>query len=507
ADLREGIKVFPPAVAADLYDTYGFPIDLTGVICREKGLTLDEAAVDVEVRRRQLSGGSAGLGSAKGIADVYFALQGRYAGASSFIGYDSEVAEECRVLAILVDGAEVNEVAEGQGKRVEFVVDRTPCYAESGGQVGDTGRLLAAGVDVEIVDTQKPAGDLHLHRGVVRQGTLRVGGVYRLAVDSERRAAIRRNHSATHLLHRALSEVLGPHVVQKGSLVAADRLRFDFAHGKALTAEQRREIERRVNAAIIDNRATTTREMELAEAKSAGALGLFGEKYGEVVRVVAIGPASVELCGGTHVRRAGDIGLFTILAEGGIAQGVRRIEAATGMGAIAQMQRVQDFLSEAVGELHAGSQAEVGERIRRLFADLKARDRTIAELQRKLTTGSAAEDTIVEVEGIKLLAKAVEVADPKALRRAADTLRDRLGSGVVVLGAAGEKKAMLLVAVTKDLAGKPVHAGKLVGALAHHLDGRGGGRPDLAQAGGVKREGLEAAIRGAEAALRDQLGA
>ncbi len=507
ADLREGVQVFPPKVAADLYDTYGFPIDLTGVICREKGLTLDEAAVDVEVRRRQLSGGSAGLGAAKGIADVYFALQGAHAGASTFIGYDSEVAEECRVLAILVDGAEAHEVAEGEGERVEFIVDRTPFYAESGGQVGDAGRLSAAGLDVEIVDTQKPAGDLHVHRGVVRQGVLRVGAVCRLEVDGERRTAIRRNHSATHLLHRALSDVLGPHVVQKGSLVAADRLRFDFAHGRALTAAERREIERRVNAAVIDNRATTTREMGLADAKSAGALGLFGEKYGELVRVVAIGPTSVELCGGTHVQRAGDIGLFTILSEGGIAQGVRRIEAATGMGAIAQMQRVQEFLSEAVSELHAGGQAEVGERIRRLFADLKARDRTIAELQRKLMTGAAAEDTIVEVEGIKLLVKAVEVADPKALRRAADALRDRLGSGVVVLGAAGETKAMLLVAVTKDLAGKRVHAGKLVGALAHHLDGRGGGRPDLAQAGGAKLDGLEAALRGAQAALRDQVGA
>ncbi len=506
-DLREGIKVFPPAVAADLYDTYGFPIDLTGVICREKGLSLDETAVDAEVRRRQLSGGSAGLGSGKGIADVYFSLQGAHAAASTFIGYDSEVAEECRVLAILVDGAEVDEVAAGEGERVEFIVDRTPFYAESGGQVGDAGRLMAVGIEVEIIDTQKPAGGLHVHHCVVRQGALRVGGVYRLEVDGERRAAIRRNHSATHLLHRALSDVLGPHVVQKGSLVAADRLRFDFAHGRALTAEQRREIERRVNAAVVDNRPTTTREMGLEDAKSAGALGLFGEKYGEVVRVVAVGPTSVELCGGIHVSRAGDIGLFTILSEGGIAQGVRRIEAATGMGAIARVQRVQDLLSEAVSELHAGGQAEVGERIRRLFADLKARDRTIAELQRKLTTGAATEDTIVEVEGIKLLAKAVEVADPKALRQAADALRDRLGSGVVVLGAAGETKAILLVAVTKDLAGKRVHAGKLVGALAHHLDGRGGGRPDLAQAGGAKIEGLEAALRGAEAALRDQVGA
>ncbi len=511
-ELQEDVVVFPPAVAADLYDTYGFPIDLTGVICREKGLSLDEEAVDEEVRRRQLSGGGAGLGAATGIDDVYFKLQGEHGGASSFVGYSEESVDDATVLALLVGGEEVAEA--NIGDEIELIADRTPFYAESGGQVGDAGRLVrfadGAGeveVEVELVDTQRPAGELHVHRGVVRAGTLRVGEAYRLEIDRERRDAIRRNHSATHLLHHALSQVLGPHVVQKGSLVSAERLRFDFAHGKPLTGEQRREIERRVNAAVLDNRETSTREMGLDAAKEAGAIGLFGEKYGATVRVVGIGPESVELCGGTHVRRAGDIGLFTITGEGGIAQGVRRIEAVTGMGALAQFQRVNDLLNEAVSELHAGSQEEVGERIRRLYADLKGRDRKIAGLQQKLTTGGQAEDTIVEVEGIKLLAKKVEVADPKALRGAADTLRDRLGSGVVVLGATNGAKAMLLVAVTKDLAGSRVHAGKLVSALAAHLEGRGGGRPDLAQAGGAKVEGLPAAIRGAEAALRLQVGA
>lgn len=509
-DLDEDVVVFPPAVAADLYDTYGFPIDLTGVICREKGLSLDEDAVDVEVRRRQLSGGGAGLGAATGIDDVYFALQGAHAEGSSFVGYSAESVDDAKVLALLVGGEQVAEASKGD--EVELILDRTPFYAESGGQVGDAGRLVRVvddkvELEVELVDTQRPAGELHVHRGVVRHGTLRVGDACLAEIDRERRDAIRRNHSATHLLHLALSQVLGPHVVQKGSLVSADRLRFDFAHGKPLTGEQRVEIERRVNAAVLGNRATSTREMGLDAAKEAGAIGLFGEKYGETVRVVAIGPESVELCGGTHVARAGDIGLFTILSEGGIAQGVRRIEAVTGMGALAQVQRVNDILSEAVSELHAGSQAEIGERIRRLYADLKGRDRKIADLQQKLTTGGRAEDTIVEVDGIKLLAKKVEVADPKALRGAADTLRDRLGSGVVVLGAASGAKAMLLVAVTKDLAGTRVHAGKLVSALAVHLDGRGGGRPDLAQAGGAKVEGLPAAIRGAEAALRGQVGA
>ncbi|MCA9635225.1 MAG: alanine--tRNA ligase, partial [Myxococcales bacterium] len=504
-ELDEGAKIFPPAVAADLYDTYGFPIDLTGVICREHGLQLDEPAVEGEVHRRQTHGdGDLQLGHDRRVADVYFTLQD-LAARASFLGYEAEAVDDAELLALIVDGAAAAEA--GVGAEVEVVADRTPFYAESGGQVGDTGWLLGQGVKVEICDTVKPTGDLHVHRGVVREGTLRVGDRVRLEVDHARRSAIRRNHSATHLLHHALRQVLGAHVVQKGSLVAPERLRFDFSHGKPLSPAQRQEIERLVNAAVLGNQASSTREMGLAEAKDAGAIGLFGEKYGDRVRVVAIGPESVELCGGTHVARAGDIGLFTIVSEGGIAQGVRRIEAVTGMGALEQVQRAQDVLSEAVGELHAANIGEIGDKIRRLLADIKGRDREIAELQRKLTTGAGAAETVLDVGGIKLLAKEVEVADPKALRDAADALRDRLGSGVVVIGAADGGKATLLVAVTKDLAGKRVHAGKLVGALAAHVSGRGGGRPDLAQAGGGRVEGLGEAIRGAEAALREQIGA
>jgi alanyl-tRNA synthetase len=505
-DLDDDAAVFPPAVAADLYDTYGFPIDLTGVICKEKGLSLDEPAVEAEVRRRQEQSGGGKLGSETGIADVYFKLSQEHAAKFEFVGYDHEVVGDAEVLALVSQGLEAVEA--GVGTEVEVIVDRTPLYAESGGQVGDAGWLRGQDdLVVEITDTQKPTGDLHVHRGIIRGGHLRAGTRVRLEVDHARRAAIRRNHSATHLLHHALREVLGPHVVQKGSLVAADRLRFDFAHGKPLTAEQRQEIERRVNAAVLDNRASSTREMTLPEAKEAGAIGLFGEKYGERVRVVGIGAESVELCGGTHVFRAGDIGLFTILSEAGVAQGVRRIEAVTGMGALAEVQHSHEVLSEAAGELHAASFDEIADKIRRLYADLKTRDRTIADLRRKLTTGGPAADTIIDVDGIKLLAKQVEVADPKALRDAADALRDRLGSGVVVLGAAQNGKATLLVAVTKDLAGTRVHAGKLVGALAAHVDGRGGGRPNLAQAGGSNVGGLPAAIRGAEEALRAHVGA
>jgi alanyl-tRNA synthetase len=300
--------------------------------------------------------------------------------------------------------------------------------------------------------------------------------------------------------------VLGGHVAQKGSLVAPDRLRFDFSHTKPLTLEQRQEIERRVNATILLNRASDTRELSMPDAKAAGAIGLFEAKYGEVVRVVKIGDDSVELCGGTHVERAGDIGLFAIVSEAGIAQGVRRIEAVTGMGAVSHLQQTSQVLAEAASELHAAGPHEVLAKLGRLFTDLRARDREISELQRKLVVGGGgAGDSVQEVNGVKLLAKLVTIGDPKALREAADTLRDRLGSGVIVLGAEREGKANLLVAVTKDLSGK-IHAGNLVAAIVGHVDGRGGGRPDLAQAGGSNPQGLPAALAAAPAALAAQLG-
>jgi alanyl-tRNA synthetase len=497
-------KEFPPAIAADLYDTYGFPIDLTGVICREHGLALDEAAVEVDVHRRQGAGeGDVQLGHERRVGDHYFAMQRSFAAESRFVGYEVDAVADARVLGIAVSGELVQEA--GPGVELEIVVDRTPFYAESGGQVGDVGALRGAGVLLEIVDVQRPTGDLHVHRGILREGSLRVGARYELAIDTQRRDAIRRNHSATHLLHHALRKVLGGHVVQKGSLVAPDRLRFDFSHARALTEAQRQEVERLVNAAALTNRDTQSREMSLPAAKQAGAIGLFGEKYGEQVRVVTIGEESVELCGGTHVRRAGDIGLFVILSEGGIAQGVRRIEAVTGMGALDHVQRTQLVVQEAAEQLHAASATELNERLRRLFGELRARDREISELQRKLTTGGGGTDEVVEVGGIRLLAKVVDVADPKALRDAADALRDRLGSGVVVLGAERDGKATLLIAATKDLLGR-VHAGQLVGMLAVHVGGRGGGRPELAQAGGPNPSGLKVAIASAAAALAEQVG-
>ncbi|MDC0721916.1 alanine--tRNA ligase [Nannocystis bainbridge] len=503
-ELPAGETAFPLGVAAELYDTYGLPIDLTGILSREKGLTLDEEAVKQEVQARQTAGAAANLGGGdKAIGNLYFSFKERFAKQARFTGY-AELSGRTSVLALAVGGVE--KTAAKEGDEVEFITEVTPFYGESGGQVGDIGIAEGEGVRVEIADTLKPTGDVHIHRGKVTRGTLEVGRLVTLTVDGARRAAIRRNHSATHLLHHALRAVLGTHVAQKGSLVSPDRLRFDFSHPRPITAEQKQQIERIVNEMTLANADTDTREMSPVDAKTAGAIGLFEAKYGEQVRVVRIGSDSVELCGGTHVHRAGDIGLFAIVSEVGIAQGVRRIEAVTGMNALNHLQQTVQILDKAASELHASGPGDVLDKLGRLQASAQKREREIGELQRKLAVGGGGSaDAIAEVAGVKLLAKVVSVADPKALREAADTLRDRLGSGVIVLGAEKDGKASLLVAVTKDLAGK-VHAGNLIAALAAHVGGRGGGRPDLAQAGGPNAAGLPAAIEAAGSALAAQLG-
>ena len=493
---------FPADVAADLYDTYGFPLDLTGVICREHGFTLDEEQAEAEVRKRQRAGeGRAELGQEQAVADVYFRIH-EQAGDSEFVGHE-QTSDTGRLVAIVADGHQV-ESAE-QGSTVEMIFDRTPFYAESGGQVGDAGRGQSSAAAVVIEDVRRPRAGLHVHRARVARGRVGVGETFELEVDDVRRSDIRRNHSATHLLHHALREVLGAHVVQKGSLVAPDRLRFDFAHGRPVSADERRAVEQQVNRAIVANVESRTRVMGLDEAKSAGAIGLFGEKYGEQVRVVNIGPVSIELCGGTHVARTGDIGSFIVISETGIAQGVRRIEAVTGMAAVDYVQRLGRVAQEAMDRLHLGAVDELPARIDQVQADVRSKEQQIADLQRQLATGtSAGEEAIAEVAGIKLLTKRLPFADPKTLRQVADVLRDRLGSGVVVLGSESEGKATLLVAVTRDL-NPGVHAGKIVGLLAAHVDGRGGGRPDLAQAGGPNAAGLDAALGAAASVLQEQV--
>jgi alanyl-tRNA synthetase len=500
-ELEPGTTAFPVAVAGRLYDTDGFPIDLTRVMAEEHELRLDEDAVREWIRTVQGSG-AALEGAGRAVADAYFGVaQALGRRSETFLGYD-DVQADARVEAILLHGrpAERAEV----GAEVEVVFDRTPFYAESGGQVGDTGRAEGPGVSLRIVDTHKPTDGPHFHRARVERGALERDSTLHLSVDVARRDAIRRNHSATHLLHHALRTVLGEHVIQKGSLVTHERLRFDFAHGRALTREEIRRVEEQVTEHILGDLPTVTREMALEDAKASGAIGLFGEKYDAQVRVVGIGPRSVELCGGTHVRRAGEIGLMKIVSEGGIAQGVRRIEALTGTGALAWVQSLAETLGDLAAELHASGFSELRERVDRLQAELKRKDREVRDLTRRLATGGATEDTIADVAGVSLLARRIAVAEPNAMREAADALRDRLGSGVVVLGGEKEGKASLLVAVTRDLADR-VHAGKLVARLAVHVDGRGGGRPDLAQAGGPNAAGLDAALAAASDALRQQL--
>jgi alanyl-tRNA synthetase len=496
---------FSPAVAADLYDTYGFPLDLTAVIVAEHGLSLDEAAAEKALKERQAAGeGNTNLGEERAVADLYFALHGEL-GDTTFVGYDATESDAV-VRAIVVDGRVVDEAPDGA--EVELVLDRTPMYGESGGQVGDTGTITlvaaagaaAAAITVAVTDTHKPKGAMHVHRGRLSGGSLRKGAAVHVAVDTARRDAIRRNHSATHLLHHALRKHLGDHVLQKGSLVTPDRLRFDFSHNRPITPEQRRQIEATVAQMVLANAAADVRQQSMDEAKARRAIGLFEAKYGETVRVVQF-DASIELCGGTHVGRTGDIGLLAIVSEASIAQGVRRIEAVTGMGALAHLQGLVELVDGTRAQLHAHTVEDVPVKIERLQHDLKAQQREVARLQQELATGGGGEASdITEIAGIKVQVRRVASPDAKALRAAADALRDKLGSGIVVLGAEADGKAMLLVAVTKDLEAR-VPAGKLIAVLAPHVDGKGGGRPELAQAGGPNVAGLDAALAAASAAI------
>ncbi|MGE0713598.1 MAG: alanine--tRNA ligase [Planctomycetota bacterium] len=506
AELPEGAKTFPVEAAGKLKDTYGFPVDLTGVMAREQGLSLDEGAVERWIEEVQ-GGGEAGFkGGGEKIKDAYYEVTRELPEVGRFLGWDVTSAKGCVLQAILRGDLSVTEA--NAGDEVELVFDATPFYAESGGQLGDTGRLASKDCEAVITDCHKPTGGPHFHRAKVLEGTLHAGRGYRLEVDVARRDAIRRNHSATHLLHHALRSILGEHVIQKGSLVAPDRLRFDFSHGKPLSPQERQRIERMINEEVVANAESRTREMAIEEAQAMGAMSLFGEKYSERVRVVEIGGSSIELCGGTHVSRAGDIGLFAITAEAGIAQGVRRIEAVTGLGALDHYQRQAETLGRAQEALKAGDGDELLGRIEKLQAQLKGKTKEVEELKGQLAAGGAsggAVDEVQDVGGVKLLAKRVPTAEPKVLREAADALRHRIGSGVVVLAGEDGGTARLLVAVTSDLT-KRVHAGKLVGALASHVDGKGGGRPDLAQAGGPKVDGLDAVVAGARDGLAAQLG-
>ncbi len=472
-----------------LYDTFGFPSDLTEIIAGERGVTIDEEGFKRELATAKETSKFAGSGE-EAVDGTFRSLAGEI-GATQFTGYEGRGTLGAGSLrAIVVDGARVQQAPVGTKVRLAF--DATPFYAESGGQVGDAGVIKSAkGAVVRVDDTKKPAPDLHVLVGEVLEGELAVGDSVSFEVDDDRRESIRANHSATHLLNLALRQVLGNHVAQKGSLVAPERLRFDFAHFSAVTEEQLRQVEDLVNRDIRGNADSVIEVLPIAEAKSKGAVAMFGEKYGEKVRVVSIGGESLEFCGGTHVRRAGDIGLFKILSEAGVAQGVRRIEAVTGAGALEYVRKLELELARAGERIKAGT-FEVAAKVEKLVADGRALEREVERLKGKLASGGGGRDlmsAVVEVKGIKLLATSVDTDDAKVLRDTADQLRDKLGSGVIVLAGIGGAEIRLLAMSTKDVSGR-VPAGKLLAAVAERLGGRAGGKAEMAQGGGKELAAL-----------------
>jgi len=485
-----------------LYDTYGFPVDLTADIARERGLAIDEAGFEtaMEAQRERARAASKFGVDLRGGAQID--------ARSDFLGYEG-TRDTGKVVALLRSGRQVERLAAGE--QGEVVLDRTPFYAESGGQVGDTGTLTLQGgtqpARFAVTDTQKRGGAIS-HLGTLESGALAVGDTLAADVDAARRDAIRRNHTATHLLHAALRKVLGTHVQQKGSLVAPDRLRFDFAHFQPVSAAELREIERLVNAEIRANAAADTKLMAYDDAVASGAMALFGEKYDSQVRVLRLGDFSTELCGGTHVARAGDIGLFKIVSEGGVAAGVRRIEALTGAGAVEYVEASDDLLRELAG-LVRGTREDLGDKLRGTVDRVRELEREVRALKDKLASGQGTDLAAgaIDIGGVKVVATQIEGADAGALRSAVDQLKERLKSAVIVLASVESPAKIVLVAgVTPDQA-KHVKAGELVGAVAAKVGGKGGGRPDFAQAGGTNPAALPDALGGVADFVRGKLGA
>ena len=494
---KDGGKVLDGQTAFTLYDTFGFPFDLTADVARGRGVGVDEAAFDAAMNAQRER--------ARAASTFRMGAQLDYAGPkTAFRGYES-LSEEGRVVALYRDGAAVPALAAGE--RGIVVLDRTPFYAESGGQVGDRGELTKGGACLTlfaVADTQKVQPDVFGHIGEVTTGELKVGDTVAAQVDHDARGRTMRNHSATHLMHKALRQVLGAHVQQKGSLVDADKTRFDFAHDAPLTDDQIRRVEAIVNAEILENAATRARTMPIDDAQKLGAMMLFGEKYGDVVRVLDIG-TSRELCGGTHVARTGDIGFFKVVGDGGVAAGIRRIEATTGRGALAFVQAQEAKLAAAAAALKAPV-GELEAKIAQLLDSARAAEKELAKLKAK-AAASAGDDlagTAVDVKGAKVLAAAVDGADAKALRETMDKLKDKLKSAAIVLGSVVDGKVTLIAGVTSDLTAK-VKAGELVNHVAQQVGGKGGGRPDMAQAGGTDPAGLPAALRSVQAFVEQRL--
>ena len=486
-------KAVPGELAFKLYDTFGFPLDLTRVIAEEHAWTVDEAgferAMDEQRKRSEFQGSGE-----VAVEGVFQAIADRV-GATKFLGYQATEGKS-KIVALVADGQETNEVGP-YSKNVAVVTAETPFYGEQGGQMGDTGSLASqpqsTSAKMIVRDTKRPVSTLWVHLGEVQAGQLRVGDTVDLTVDAERRDDIRRNHSATHLLHWALRHVLGTHVTQKGSLVAPDRLRFDFSHSAPLTDEERQRVEDLVNERVRKNAATDTAVLAIADAKQAGAIAFFGEKYGDTVRVVTMGE-SKEFCGGTHVARTGDIAFFLITEEAGVAQGVRRIEAVTGAGALGFVRRLEGELGDTGKLLRAGS-FEVAARVAKLQGEQRDQQKEIENLRRKLASGGGRDlaSDARDVGGVRVLATRVDGADAKALRDVADQQRNKLGSGVIVLAGVEGDKIALVAMVTPDLVGR-FNAGKIVGDVAKAVGGKGGGRPDMAQGGGSEPQNLDAAL-------------
>ena len=494
AALAGGVKVLPGDVAFKLHDTYGFPLDLSADVCRERDLSVDEAGFAAAMEKQKAQARAAGKFKMDKALD--------YSGdGNAFVGYD-ELAAHAKVLALYVDGNAVNELRAGQQGVV--VLDTTPFYAESGGQVGDQGHIHNGGAEFEVGDTLKIKADVFGHHGVLIKGCLKVGDAVKADVNTAVRAATVRNHSATHLMHKALREVLGGHVQQKGSLVNAERTRFDFAHNAPVTDAEIRQIEAKVNAEILANAAAQARVMDIESAQKTGAMMLFGEKYGETVRVLDIG-SSRELCGGTHVKATGDIGLFKIVAESGVAAGVRRIEAVTGENALAYLQSLEDTVTQAAGSLKA-QPAELNHRIAQVLDQVKALEKELAAAKGKLASAQGDElaTQAVDIKGLKLLVAQLVGADAKTLRETMDKLKDKLKTAAIVLAAVDGDKVQIAAGVTADSTGK-VKAGELVNFVAQQVGGKGGGKPDMAMAGGTDAKALPQALASVQAWVAERV--
>jgi alanyl-tRNA synthetase len=490
ADLeKQGTKQLSGELAFKLHDTYGFPLDLTADVCRERGMTVDEAAFDDAMARQRDQARAAGkFKIASGL---------EYSGAkTTFHGYEKEIFDDAKVVALYVEGASVDQLRAGQHAVV--VLDHTPFYAESGGQAGDQGVLANASVRFSVLDTLKVQADVIGHHGTLEQGTLKVGDIVKAEIDAIRRARTARNHSATHLMHKALREVLGGHVQQKGSLVDADKTRFDFAHNAPMTDDEIRRVEAIVNEEVLSNAPGIVRVLPYDEAVKGGAMALFGEKYGDTVRVLDLG-FSRELCGGTHVRRTGDIGLFKIVSEGGVAAGVRRIEAVTGANALSYLQDLESTVHSVAATLKSPA-AELQGRLTQVLEQVRALEREVGALKGKLASSKGDElvSQAVDVKGIKVLAAKLDGADAKTLRDTMDKLKDKLKTAAIVLAAVDGDKVQIAAGVTADSVGK-VKAGELVNFVAQQVGGKGGGKADMAMAGGTNAAGLPAALQSVQA--------